>query len=766
VLYYVYTIKYKYRYKSKFNFNQCVRCIYGTKNFATNASNLSSGTIASTVLPAFTGDATSTAGTSALTLAASGVTSGTYNNTGTTTTPFTVDAKGRITSTGTAVTITPAFSNITGLPTTLSGYGITNAQTLNANLTSVSGLSTSTTGLVKFTNGVASLDTSAYLTANQSISVTGDATGSGTTSIALTLANSGATAGTYKSVTVDAKGRVTAGTNPTTLAGYGITDAVSSSLLGAVSGIATLDSGGKVPSSQLPSYVDDVLDYTNLAAFPATGVTGIIYVADDTNKTYRWTGSVYIEISASPGSTDSVAEGTTNLYFTAARAQAAVTTITGNAATATSAAKLTTARNISATGDATWTVSFDGSADSTATLTLAASGATAGTYKSVTVDAKGRVTAGTNPTTLAGYGITDALGAASPALTGTPTTPTATASTNTTQIASTAFVHSITQNASDIYVVDTGTANTYVATYSPAVTTLVDGMILSFRAINANTSASTLNVNGLGAKPIVGAAHSALQGGEIIAGSYCDVKYSSSLTSFVLMMASGGAEQVTTPTQSLHAVNKSYANNASNLSTGTVSNTLLPAFTGDATSTAGTSALTLATVATAGTYRSVTIDVKGRVTAGTNPTTLAGYGITDALSSSWTGSTSLVTAGALTATSLSSSGNISMNQSSIVNATLTTSTTTANQVVTTISSSTYRTVKVLVQCTSGTSYHSSEIIAIHDGTTVYINEYGTVYSASLLATYDMDISGGNLRLLVTPVNAASTIKAYITACTL
>ena len=71
-----------------------------------------------------------------------------------------------------------------------------------------------------------------YLTGNQSITVSGDATGSGTTAISLTLANSGVTAGTYKSVTVDAKGRVTAGTNPTTLLGYGITDATPSSHVG------------------------------------------------------------------------------------------------------------------------------------------------------------------------------------------------------------------------------------------------------------------------------------------------------------------------------------------------------------------------------------------------------------------------------------------------------------------------------------------------------------------------------------------------------
>lgn len=80
---------------------------------------------------------------------------------------------------------------------------------------------------------------------------------------------------------------------------------------------------GKVPSTQLPSYVDDVLEYDNAAALPATGEAGKIYVTKDNNKTFRWSGSGYIEISASPGSTDAVAEGTTNLYFTNARAASA-----------------------------------------------------------------------------------------------------------------------------------------------------------------------------------------------------------------------------------------------------------------------------------------------------------------------------------------------------------------------------------------------------------------------------------------------------------
>ena len=93
---------------------------------------------------------------------------------------------------------------------------------------------------------------------------------------------------------------------------------------GAASGICPLDSGSKVPSAYLPAYVDDVLEYANLAGFPVTGTTGIIYVDLATNKTYRWSGSAYVEISPSPGSTDSVTEGSVNLYHTAARVNALI----------------------------------------------------------------------------------------------------------------------------------------------------------------------------------------------------------------------------------------------------------------------------------------------------------------------------------------------------------------------------------------------------------------------------------------------------------
>ena len=88
---------------------------------------------------------------------------------------------------------------------------------------------------------------------------------------------------------------------------------------------------GLVPSSQLPSFVDDVLDFADYAALPATGESGKIYilatpytVGDVTSSQFRWSGSAYVPIIASPGSTDAVTEGSTNLYFTASRVLAAV----------------------------------------------------------------------------------------------------------------------------------------------------------------------------------------------------------------------------------------------------------------------------------------------------------------------------------------------------------------------------------------------------------------------------------------------------------
>jgi phage-related tail fiber protein len=525
---------------------------------------------------------------SALTLSDSGVSAGSYG-TATRTSTFTVDSKGRLTAAGTSL-ITPAWSNITSKPTTISGYGITDAQPLETKLTSISSLSDSSSGILRLTNGTASYDTNVYLTGNQSISFTGDATGSGTTSVALTLANSGVTSGTYNNsataitpLTVDTKGRITStGTNvtitpawdsitgkPTTISGYGITDAVNSSLLGTTNGVATLGSDGKVPSTQLPSYVDDILEFANYAGLPATGETGKLYLALDTNKVYRWSGSVYIEIASSVGSADV-------------------------------ATKLVTSRTISLTGDATWSVAFDGSANASSSLTLANSGVAASSYGSATyastftVDSKGRLTAaGTSlitpawsnitstPTTISGYGITDAQ----------PLNSKLTS------------VSELSNSSTGLVKLTNGVASFDTNTY------LTGNQSISFTgdATGSGTTSVSLTLSNTG----------------VIAGSYNQV------TVDTKGRVSSGVSATNTPTANQVFVASSTSagswqtyftgtTNASDLSSGTLDPARLPATGVSASSlTTGTlPAARLPNIGSAGTYLSVVADDTGRVVGG------------------------------------------------------------------------------------------------------------------------------------------------------
>lgn len=183
---------------------------------------------------------------------------------------------------------------------------------------------------------------------------------------------------------------------------------------------------------------------------------------------------------------------------------------------------------------------------------------------------------------------------------------------------------------------------------------------------------------------------------------------------------------------------------------GLAASTQALAITGDITApstglSTGTIASTLAAVGTAGTYRSVTTDAKGRVTAGTNPTTIAGYGITDALGTSANAVLPLV-------------------QGDIGSATLTTIATTANQVLDSNSSAIYRSAKYQVQVTSSGSYQVSELLVIHDGTNANVVEYGNINIGTLttpLASFDANIVGGNMQLLVTPAQATSTVFRLI-----
>ena len=75
-----------------------------------------------------------------------------------------------------------------------------------------------------------------------------------------------------------------------------LNDKIDASQKGANNGVASLDNSGKIPSSQLPSYVDDVLEFDTRSAFPVEGEAGKIYTDLSTNTTWRWAGSTYQQI--------------------------------------------------------------------------------------------------------------------------------------------------------------------------------------------------------------------------------------------------------------------------------------------------------------------------------------------------------------------------------------------------------------------------------------------------------------------------------------
>ncbi|MEJ7804294.1 MAG: tail fiber domain-containing protein [Telluria sp.] len=111
-------------------------------------------------------------------------------------------------------------------------------------------------------------------------------------------------------------------------------------LIGVANGIVPLGADAKIAATYLPSYVDDVQEYASTAAFPATGEAGKIYLSTNTTpaKQWRWSGSAYQELTPSPGTTDAVVEGATNLYYTESRVRSILLTglnlVTGAAVTA------------------------------------------------------------------------------------------------------------------------------------------------------------------------------------------------------------------------------------------------------------------------------------------------------------------------------------------------------------------------------------------------------------------------------------------------
>ncbi len=203
------------------------------------------------------------------------------------------------------------------------------------------------------------------------------------------LATTGVTPGSYTKFTVDGYGRVLSASNPTTLAGYGIADA--QALNANLTSLSSVSTVGIL-----------VRDSGNQMATRSMEVQGV--GLSITNQAGTSTGNIVISSNATSAATgDTVVSRDVSGNFSANIITAA---LSGNASTATT---LQNSRNFAATGDVTAEpVSFNGGANVTLNTVLSNTGVVAGEYTKVTVDAKGRITMGSNPTTVAGMGLVDA----------------------------------------------------------------------------------------------------------------------------------------------------------------------------------------------------------------------------------------------------------------------------------------------------------------------------------------------------------------------
>jgi len=105
-------------------------------------------------------------------------------------------------------------------------------------------------------------------------------------------------------------------------------------------------------------------------------------------------------------------------------------------------------------------------------------------------------------------------------------------------------------------------------------------------------------------------------------------------------------------------------------------------------------------------------------------------------------------------------GNIAINQTMVVgSATSSLSTIVSTPIHIGLSTTIYRSIEYNIQASEGTNFHATKILAIHDGTTAYHSEYGTIFNNSSVASFDVDISGENIRLVA--VGATSDQTNYV-----
>jgi hypothetical protein len=122
----------------------------------------------------------------------------------------------------------------------------------------------------------------------------------------------------------------------------------------------------------------------------------------------------------------------------------------------------------------------------------------------------------------------------------------------------------------------------------------------------------------------------------------------------------------------------------------------------------------------------------------------------------------LSTSGALIGASLTSNTIATINTNAIYESTAVTTAAATQFTLDSFSTTAYRSAKYLVQISSGSSYELLEMTLIHDGTTVYLSQYGNIKTGATLGVFDATISTGTLSLLATPNNAVTTFKTAIT----
>lgn len=221
---------------------------------------------------------------------------------GLSTNDFTTTLKNKLDGVATGATANTGTVTSVATGAGLTGGSITTTGTIKANLVSETKLTNAATAATETANRVypVALDKDGKLAVNVPWSDTNTQTITGvkggsesayrTGNVNITAANIGL--GNVNN-TSDANKPISTATQTA------LNAKLDATLKGAANGLAELDAGGKVPAAQLPSYVDDVLEATAMSSFPSTGETGKIYVDTSTNKTYRWSGSAYVEISNS-----------------------------------------------------------------------------------------------------------------------------------------------------------------------------------------------------------------------------------------------------------------------------------------------------------------------------------------------------------------------------------------------------------------------------------------------------------------------------------